>query len=60
MLLVVLGITSDLWASGRPPFALIDFAEVVRGGVVDRLTNGADSVLDSDFTVYAVRRVTVP
>jgi hypothetical protein len=47
--LVVLGITSQLWASGWPPFANRDFATVVRGGVVDRLSNGDQSVLDNDF-----------
>jgi hypothetical protein len=49
VLLVMLGISADLWASGWPPFAFSDSARVVRGGVVDRLTNGNDSVLDNDF-----------
>ena len=39
-----LGITADLWASGWPPFANKDSAEVTRGGVVEELTSGADSV----------------
>ena len=45
----MLGITVDIWASGWPPFAFRDSASVVRGGVVERLTNGNDSVLDNDF-----------
>ena len=49
LLLITLGITADLWASGWPPFAFRDSARVVRGGVVERLTNGNDSVLDNDF-----------
>ena len=43
-----LGITADLWASGWRPFANRDFAEVARGGVVEKLTSGARSVLDND------------
>jgi len=49
--LMMLGITANLYASGWPPFAFSDSAKVVRGGVVDRLTNGNDSVLDNDFDV---------
>ena len=46
---VALGITADLWASGRRPIARSDFAEVARGGVVEQLTTGANSVLENDF-----------
>ena len=46
--LVVLGISTQLWASGWPPFGVRDFASVVRGGVVDTLTDGSKSVLDND------------
>ena len=46
---VAMGITADLWASGRRPIARSDFAEVTRGGVVEQLTTGADSVLANDF-----------
>ncbi len=45
----MLGISADLRASGWPPFAISDSARVVRGGVVEELTNGNDSVLDNDF-----------
>ena len=51
LLLVMLGITADLWASGWPPFAIRDSAEVTRGGVVERLTTGADSVLENDLDI---------
>ena len=50
-LVVMLSITADLWASGWPPFASRDSAEVTRGGVVERLTSGADSVLENDFDI---------
>ena len=36
-------------ASGWPPFAVEDSAEVTRGGTVEELTNGSRSVLDNDF-----------
>ena len=52
---VALGITADLWASGWPPFANRDSAEVTRGGVVEELTSGADSVLDNDFDIEGDR-----
>ena len=45
----MLGISADLRASGWPPFAFSDSAKVVRGGTVDRLTDGNDSVLDNDL-----------
>ena len=47
--LVMLGIASQLWASGWPPFANRDSATVARGGVVEQLSDGNDSVLDNDF-----------
>ena len=47
--LVMLGIASQLWASGWPPFANRDSATVARGGVVEQLSDGNDSVLDTDF-----------
>ena len=47
-MVVALGITGDLWASGRRPVARNDSAEVERGGVVAQLTSGADSVLAND------------
>ncbi len=56
---VALGITADLWASGWRPFAVRDSAEVARGGVVDRLTTGADSVLDNDFDIEGDRLIAV-
>ena len=46
--LVALGITGDLWASGRRPVARNDSAEVERGGIVAQLTTGAKSVLEND------------
>ena len=46
--LVALGITGDLWASGRRPVARNDSAEVERGGIVAQLTTGANSVLEND------------
>lgn len=49
MVLVVLGISTQLWASGWPPFALRDSMTVPRGGTVDTLSNGNKSVLDNDF-----------
>jgi hypothetical protein len=45
----MLGIASQLWASGWPPFANRDSATVTRGGVVEQLSDGNDSVLDNDF-----------
>lgn len=45
----MLGITTQLWASGWPPFAARDFATVERGRVVEALTDGSQSVLDNDF-----------
>jgi len=56
---VALGITADLWASGWRPFAFSDSAEVTRGGVVEKLTNGADSVLDNDFDIEGDRLTAV-
>ena len=47
--LVVLGITTQLWASGWRPFANDDSATVTRGGVVEELADGNQSVLDNDF-----------
>ena len=46
---VVLGISTQLWASGWPPFTNQDSASVTRGGMVDTLSNGNKSVLDNDF-----------
>ena len=57
--LVVLGITADLWASGWRPFAVRDFAEVARGGVVEKLTSGDRSVLDNDFDIEGDRLIAV-
>ncbi len=48
-------ITADVWASGRRPFAVRDYAEVARGGVVEKLTSGANSVLDNDFDIEGDR-----
>ena len=47
--LVMLGATAQLWASGWRPFANDDSATVTRGGVVEALANGNQSVLDNDF-----------
>jgi hypothetical protein len=49
LVVIALGITADLWASGRRPIAVRDFAEVRRGDIVEQLTTGASSVLDNDF-----------
>ncbi len=46
--LVMLGTTAQLWASGWPPLATRDSATVVRGGVVETLADGSQSVLDND------------
>jgi len=45
----MLGTTTQLWASGRAPFAIRDSATVARGGVVEILANGNLSVLDNDI-----------
>jgi len=47
--LVVLGISTQSWASGWPPFGVRDLINVSRGGVVDTLSDGSKSVLDNDF-----------
>ena len=47
--LLLIAATTTAWASGWPPFARPDSIEVVRGGVADRLTSGAASVLDNDL-----------
>jgi len=49
MVLVVLSISTQLWASGWPPFAFRDSMTVTRGGTVDTLSSGNKSVLDNDF-----------
>ncbi|MGI9201946.1 MAG: FG-GAP-like repeat-containing protein [Woeseiaceae bacterium] len=49
MVLVVLSFSTQLWASGWPPFGFRDSITVARGGETDRLTNGGRSVLDNDF-----------
>ena len=49
ILVAGLSIWSVVWASGWPPFAFKDSAEVYRGGVVEVLTTGATSVLDNDI-----------
>jgi hypothetical protein len=46
--LLLLGTAATAWATGWPPFARGDVIEVVRGGVANRLTSGAASVLDND------------
>lgn len=47
--LLLIAIAAAAWADGWPPFAREDRIEVVRGGVADRLTTGAASVLDNDI-----------
>jgi len=47
----MLGTTTQLWASGWPPFAVSDSATVIRGGTVEALANGNQSVLDNDFDI---------
>jgi len=47
--LLLIAISIEAWADGVRPFARADFIEVTRGGVADRLTTGADSVLANDF-----------
>ena len=49
--LLLIAAATTAWASGWPPFAREDRIEVVRGGVADRLTTGAASVLDNDIDV---------
>ena len=49
--LVLIGTAVTAWATGWPPFARSDAIEVVRGGVADRLTSGAASVLDNDVDI---------
>jgi hypothetical protein len=49
VLVTVLGYSNLARASGWPPFAVRDSADVTRGGTVAELTNGARSVLDNDF-----------
>ena len=49
IVLVVLGISAQLWASGWPPFGIRDSITVARGGEVDTLANGNKSVLDNDI-----------
>ena len=49
MVFVLLGISSQLWASGRAPIGFRDSATVVRGGVVETLSDGNKSVLDNDY-----------
>ncbi len=51
MLLVGLGVAAVAWASGWPPFAQRDYIEVARGGIAERLTSGAASVLANDFDI---------
>jgi hypothetical protein len=45
----MLGTTTQLWASGRAPIAIRDSATVARGGVVETLADGNQSVLDNDY-----------
>jgi len=45
----MLGITTQLWASGWAPFGVRDSATVARGGAVEVLADGNRSVLDNDF-----------
>jgi len=45
----MLGTTTQLWASGRAPIAIRDSATVARGGVVETLADGSQSVLDNDY-----------
>ena len=47
--LVVLGTSTQIWASGQRPIGVRDYANVARGGVVDTLSNGSKSVLDNDY-----------
>ena len=49
MVLVALGFSTQLWASGWPPFAFRDSMTVYRGGEIDTLSDGSRSVLDNDF-----------
>ena len=58
-MVAALGLTADVWATGWPPFAIGDSAEVTRGGVVEKLTGGADSVLDNDFDLEGDRLIAV-
>jgi len=51
VLLGVLAMSAQAWASGFPPFAQRDFAVVARGGVVEELTTGEKSVLANDFDI---------
>jgi hypothetical protein len=46
---VVLAFSTQLWASGWPPFGIRDSITVTRGGVADTLSSGNRSVLDNDF-----------
>ncbi len=46
---VMLCLATNASASGWPPFAFSDSMTVFRGGSVDRLDNGNDSVLDNDL-----------
>ena len=59
VLVWLLGIPTASWASGWPPFAVRDSAEVARGGAVDELTSGAKSVLDNDFDLERDRLTAV-
>ncbi len=49
VLVTMLGVSTLACASGWAPFASRDSIVVPRGGVVDKLATGADSVLDNDF-----------
>ena len=50
-LVLLLAISSTVWASGWAPFAREDAATVSRGGTVSVLDDGATSVLDNDFDI---------
>ncbi|HSN51625.1 MAG TPA: FG-GAP-like repeat-containing protein [Woeseiaceae bacterium] len=49
VVVTLLGLSAAASASGWPPFAVRDSIAVARGGTVEVLTSGADSVLDNDF-----------
>ena len=49
LFIVTAAVCTHAWATGWPPWTRSDSATVARGGEVDRLDSGADSVLDNDF-----------